>query len=442
MQLMSENDRPREARPWRTLRWHCAAAAVLSAAGVAVALFLTLPRDPAGARRVGSSPAPSPAEKPRSEGEEALTRQLLASSVEVDLEADEGAGDRLWTAAALHQEKIARQRFDNLPRQPHSEPIEKLLAGREDLRGLPLLAGKSCRTSPHQARFIADVCRDARGTQADKARPSAALRRWLLSLHDKFQSAPDASLYVRALEHAVQIEEVEVRLQLVKTLNQVDGKEATQAIARRAVFDPYPGVRAAAVEALKGRDKAVARKVLLAAFRHPWPAAADHAALALAELRDPGAAPALHLLAGEPDPCAPFEDGDGKWKQRRLVRVNHLRNCLLCHPPSLRTDDVRGRVPRPGEPLPPPEQSYESGPAFRVVRADVTYFRPDFSLIHRVKKPGKWPAMQRFDYLVQAVELEPDVAKSMAKSARAAGTYPQREAVRWALETLERPRQP
>jgi hypothetical protein len=62
--------------------------------------------------------------------------------------------------------------------------------------------------------------------------------------------------------------------------------------------------------------------------------------------------------------------------------------------------------------------------------------------MHAVPRSAPWPAVQRFDYFVQAVELEPEAARSMAKAARAAWTYPQREAVRWALEELTRPRQP
>ncbi len=40
--------------------------------------------------------------------------------------------------------------------------------------------------------------------------------------------------------------------------------------------------------------------------------------------------PALEKLLDEPAPDAPFKQG-GKWLKRELVRVNHLRNCLLCH---------------------------------------------------------------------------------------------------------------
>jgi hypothetical protein len=445
---MSESDRPRgEARPCCSIHWRLAAVIVAALAAIAAAVYLKGTRGSDLLRVEGLSVAP-PVEKPRSEDEEALTRQLLASSVEVDLEAKEGAGDRLWASATLHQGEVGRQHSS------HSEPIEALLAARADLRGLPLLAGLSCETSRDQAALTADACRSMRRAQANKLNPSAALRHWLRSRGEpprdrdgrRAHDEPDrrlSPLHVRPLEQAIQIDEAEVRLELVRTLGKIDAKGATKAIARRAVFDTHPEVRKAAVEALRKRDANDAREVFLAAFRHPWPAAAAHAALALAALGDAGAAPALRALADEPDPRQPYRDGDGKWKQRRLVRVNHLRNCTLCHPPSISTEDVaRGRVPRPGEPLPPPEEYYEperpGGTPFRVVRADVTYFRQDFSLMHRVERPGKWPTVQRFDYLVQTREVDP--VRAFFSPRQSARTHPQRQAARWALAALTRAR--
>ena len=60
--------------------------------------------------------------------------------------------------------------------------------------------------------------------------------------------------------------------------------------------------------------------------------------------------------------------------------------------------------------------------------------------MHTVEKPEHWPEMQRFDYLVRTREL---TAKEIAEldSSRARKTkektYPQREAVRYALEALQ-----
>ena len=72
-----------------------------------------------------------------------------------------------------------------------------------------------------------------------------------------------------------------------------------------------------------------------------------------------------------------------------MVRINHLGNCALCHPPSLaRTDFVRGAVPTPGQPLPPPtaSQYYDNGTIF--VRADTTYLRHE--MLHHILEVAGW----------------------------------------------------
>ena len=54
-------------------------------------------------------------------------------------------------------------------------------------------------------------------------------------------------------------------------------------------------------------------------------------------------------------------------------------------------------APPPGGPTSP--QYYDGDGIF--VRADVTYLRQDFSVMQSVENPGKWPALQRFDFLVR-----------------------------------------
>src|SRR5262249_45651817 len=155
----------------------------------------------------------------------------------------------------------------------------------------------------------------------------------------------------------------------------------------------------------KKRDLDEARPVFLAALRHPWAPVADHAALALVALEDFYAVPQLSELLEQPDPTAPCEDDNRKWVQKELVRGNHLRNCPLCHAPSTAVrDSVRGPVPTPGEPLPVVYYG-SSRSRLPMVRADIVYFRQDFSAMHPVAKPDKWPEVQRFDYLVRTREL-------------------------------------
>ena len=99
-------------------------------------------------------------------------------------------------------------------------------------------------------------------------------------------------------------------------------------------------------------------------------------------------------------------------------------------------DDLRAIVPTPGQPL--PTVYYSSGRG-DFVRADITYLRQDFSSIERVAKPEKWPELQRFDYVARTRELtveELAAHEEKRRSKPAATSYPQREAVLFALREL------
>ena len=144
----------------------------------------------------------------------------------------------------------------------------------------------------------------------------------------------------------LQVETVPLRLHMVDVLAATKGKATSVALARRAAFDVSWDVRAAAVLALKDRPAVEYRSELIELLRYPWPAAADHAAQALVDLRDREVVPALVDLLDKPDPRAPVQDKDKKWHVAELVRVNHFGNCLLCHAPCSATEKtVRGLVP-------------------------------------------------------------------------------------------------
>jgi hypothetical protein len=123
---------------------------------------------------------------------------------------------------------------------------------------------------------------------------------------------------------------------------------------------------------------------------------------------------------------------------RELVRVNHLRNCMLCHAPATSTNDpVRGLVPEPGQPLPPPTTPYYGGDRGIFVRADITYLKQDFAVPQPVAKAEPWPAFQRYDYLVRIRTRylgEEDLLQWFG--AKKSDSYPQREAVLFALREL------
>jgi hypothetical protein len=82
----------------------------------------------------------------------------------------------------------------------------------------------------------------------------------------------------------------------------------------------------------------------------------------------------------------------------------------------------------PGQPLPTYLQATGD-----FVRADVTYLRQDFSALQPVEEPGAWPKVQRFDYLLRSRPLTPEEAAAIAP---AAASYPQRDAVLYALRRL------
>src|SRR5262249_52514970 len=151
--------------------------------------------------------------------------------------------------------------------------------------------------------------------------------------------------------------------------------------------------------------------ILLQGLHYPWPAIAHRAAEAVARLDRKDLVPQLVDILDEPDPRTPVKKKI-KGKQvsvvRELVRINHHRNCLLCHAPAQpgkpSAEITLGDVPVPGEPLPSPERGYRGGVPELQVRIDVTYLRQDFSLLLPVADAHPWPAMQRFDFMVRTRE--------------------------------------
>jgi len=125
---------------------------------------------------------------------------------------------------------------------------------------------------------------------------------------------------------------------------------------------------------------------------------------------------------------------------RELVRVNHLRNCLLCHAPSAGfRDPVRGLVPSPDQPLPRTIRQYYQARRGNFVRADVTYLRQDFAVLQPVKDHGRWPKMQRYDYLVRVrppTEEEREAYRLRTRFGQSLPLCQQQEAVLFALREL------
>ncbi len=329
------------------------------------------------------------------------------------------------------------------PKEPTASPVLALLTERDDLKGLPLRMGKECQTGDKAADIMGKLSAQVRNDLAKvarKSRSSSSLNTALLRDTEMANYVSDCKgdywrngRGVRLLVQMFQMEGPGVRLQLIKNLARTSTKltSASATLARLAVFDLAAEVREAAVQCcLQKRPRAEWRPVLLAAFRHPWTFAADHAAEALAALDDRDAVFDLIALLDQPDPQAAVRDKDEKWVTPELVRLNHLGNCLLCHAPATGSKDpVPGRVPERGKEIPIVYYADKSGD---FVRADVTYLRQDFSLNQAVAEPNKWPDVQRFDFLIRMREAQPEeVEKAVTKAKDRTATYPQRAAVLW-----------
>jgi hypothetical protein len=224
--------------------------------------------------------------------------------------------------------------------------------------------------------------------------------------------------------------------QLVAMLASVKGARASTALAQRAIFDVSPDVREAAIASLKDRPSKEYRPVLLDGMRYPWTAVAEHATEALVALKDRDAAPSLVSLLDLPDPAAPVHDKGDKWVVTEVVRVNHLRNCLMCHAPSFIGDEpIRALVPEKGKPL---AESYYERREGNFVRADVVYLKQDFSMTLPVSGAQPWLMLQRFDYLTRKRELSKKEIDKLAldDKDRSVGENLHRSATLWALRQL------
>jgi phage FluMu protein Com len=313
--------------------------------------------------------------------------------------------------------------------------IPQLSATRPDFVGLPLQTGSLARMSTEEAlnlkvlsgklRLIIQQSIPGALEEIVDARPDhEALRRLLLN-------NPQTGLWLRpqaisTLRQLLIAEHKNVRLILVDLLSNIEGRISSMILAERAIFDLDPDVRLAALLALNNRPEFEYQSALVAGLKYPWRAAADHAAEALVALNLKDAVPKVAMLLDTQDSSEPYAVSTGRSRRAvvpELVRINHLRNCLLCHSYSSSPGDpVRGLVPHAEHRVPLPvagtqteSKGWGGGGSRSIsvvtstfVRADVTFLRQDFSVVQPVPKHGRlWPADQRFDYLVRLRPLSP-----------------------------------
>lgn len=237
---------------------------------------------------------------------------------------------------------------------------------------------------------------------------------------------------VAALTQILGPESKTMRFSLVERLKMSNRPEATLAIARAAVFDASGDVRLAAIKALKDRnnneDVAITNEILMQGIRYPLPVIAGRARDVMLALERKELLPQLVAFLGEPAPGDP-EDRDQPQQEcvvREVVKINHHRNCLLCHPPSQtgQTHEVPGVIPIPGTPFPSsPREAYGAAQSSGepMIRADTTYLRQDFSVLMPVANAAPWPEMQRFDFLVRARVVEGDELAALRERVQARG---------------------
>jgi hypothetical protein len=333
--------------------------------------------------------------------------------------------------------------------------IKELLGDRADLRGLPFAMGDACRTSATRSKALQVAARRVRDAMFEAGIREVASdfdreRFWkLIDLAlDGKNSDGKAVPQPEGIESAMAATLAQMIVpissvygpELPRRLARINHADAGKALAHLALFAQEEDVRSAALAGLKPRPAAEYIEVLVAGFRYPLPAVADRAATALAHLERKEVARKLVDVLEAPDPRAPHEstvDGKKTIVVRELVRINHHRNCALCHAPANDASDViLGEIPIPNEPLGNGSLTYGFGRSPDImVRIDVTYLRQDFSLAVPVKKSAPWPAKQRFDFLVRTREVSPDEAKQCADRL-AKAQQPYHRAAQTALRAL------
>jgi hypothetical protein len=280
-----------------------------------------------------------------------------------------------------------------------------------------------------------------------------AFKKWSAANHiEKFAGVPGT------LVQMMQVEEEPIRLEMIGQLNKIGSAKASAALAKRALFDSSAEVREAAVAALKKRPPEEYVPVLLKGFRHPWPAVAEHAANALAKLKPPETESALVQMLDKIDPRAPVRDPKTKKLMvSEMVRINHLRNCFLCHaasagegdgllvasvpePPRpvqkgkkqgqlIRNDSQQKRMDSKGKLARSMTDSYYGPPVEDTIRADLTFLRQDFSAMLK-SKDGK---PERFDFFIRTRPAKPEDWLGLSDNEM---DYPQRKSLLKALRKI------
>ena len=324
---------------------------------------------------------------------------------------------------------ISRQaaKINYLNEKKRDHFMEMLIENRSDLAGLPFLLGDASRLDKELGKHFQDAVQKARKrrevTGKSAKQNQQIIAAWMQIL------APELS---------------RLGVSLVEFLEEFKEKEADQALVRLALYADEKNVRSAALKTLENRSADI-DGLLLQGLTYPWPAVAKNAADAMIHLKRTELVPDLVDFLDQPDPRLPtIKEIKGKRVPvvRELVRINHHRNCLLCHAPGNASDVTPqvliAAIPLPGNPIPRDLPTYfEPAPLRLLVRVDVTYLRQDFSRMQKVPDAWPWPEMQRFDFLVRTrILTEAEAKRYQAEFARLEKTSPYRQAALKALRRL------
>jgi hypothetical protein len=341
--------------------------------------------------------------------------------------------------AAIESVALTRSRILHLNKKHPDAFMVALLARRSDLSGLPVVMGDDCRLpSGRRDHFGTAVSHVQAALQPSaetfgfldpfglsplredpRKAPDDFWRRYAELLHTQGEPSlaggadgSDEHITPARIAALIQIlgpAPAARRVGLAKYLANVPHADSTKALAKLATFAPEDEVRRVAVKALKVRRES---ELLRQGLRYPYPAVAKRTAEALIALQRVDFVPELVALLDEPDPRAPSAESGKPPTVRELVRINHHRNCFLCHAPGeFASDALFAPVPIPSQSLPLPGAYYGGDGAEIVVRFDVTYLRQDFSLLQPVADADPWPELQRFDFLVRRRVLSPEEAQ-------------------------------
>ena len=146
---------------------------------------------------------------------------------------------------------------------------------RPDLAGLPFMMGDACRLKDHE--------RDAFGRAVIRVRGSLQPRETRDAFWQRQSLLPKGPRTLAALTQMLATE-ASLTPGFIEYLASCDSKEATQALARIAIFAPEEWIRHLACDVLRLRDTNPATDVLLQGLRYPWPAVARNSGEALVRL--------------------------------------------------------------------------------------------------------------------------------------------------------------